>query len=71
MLGNIKLIEKIGDNDCISLCYSTLCWVTGIVCPFSSISQGNKRIIANNFTGNQLCELVEKYKVEELRVFFI
>ncbi|KAF7988087.1 hypothetical protein HCN44_007581 [Aphidius gifuensis] len=61
--GNIKLMANISDASCTALVYSSLCWNTGIICPFSFIAQNSKRIVANDFSGKQLCGFVEKYKI--------
>ncbi|KAF7988449.1 hypothetical protein HCN44_001022 [Aphidius gifuensis] len=63
LFGNIRLADHLNHDKCIALCYSTLCWITGIICPFLSIAHINKRIVANDYSPKQLCQLVEKYKI--------
>ncbi|XP_044588469.1 luciferin 4-monooxygenase-like isoform X2 [Cotesia glomerata] len=67
LFGNIQSVQDIINRDCVTaMWYSTLCWVTGILCSFSSISLGMLRIIPGPFVEEEACKIIEKYKVNWL-----
>ncbi|XP_015124782.1 uncharacterized protein LOC107046639 [Diachasma alloeum] len=63
LFGNVMNAGTFGGCNNVVLCYSNLCWITGVLCTLSSIAHFQKRIIAKAFTPENLCELVEKYKI--------
>uniref|UniRef100_A0A0C9Q8B8 LUCI_1 protein n=2 Tax=Fopius arisanus TaxID=64838 RepID=A0A0C9Q8B8_9HYME len=63
LFGNVMNVGTFGGCNNVVLCYSNLCWITGVLCTLSSIAYFQKRIIAAIFTPQSLCELVEKYKI--------
>lgn len=63
LYGNVQLTEHINNNCDTAMWYSTLCWVTGILCSFSSISRGMKRVIPGHFVEDDACKVIEKFKV--------
>lgn len=63
LFGNIKLTFDLSDEPNIALWYATLCWVSGILCTFSSIWRGVTRVIAGPFVEDNCFEIIEKFKV--------
>ncbi|XP_076374554.1 uncharacterized protein LOC117224286 isoform X3 [Megalopta genalis] len=45
------------------LWFSTLCWISGILCNLKIFSTSARKIIGPDFEPQKVCELVEKYKV--------
>ncbi|XP_057332936.1 luciferin 4-monooxygenase-like isoform X2 [Microplitis mediator] len=66
LFGNVQLTEHINNNCDTAMWYSTLCWITGILCSFSSISRGMKRVIPGPFIEEDACKVIEKFKVNWL-----
>ncbi|XP_076374583.1 putative 4-coumarate--CoA ligase 1 isoform X1 [Megalopta genalis] len=44
------------------LWFSTLCWISGILCNLKIFSTSARKIIGPDFEPQKVCELVEKYK---------
>ncbi|XP_063986038.1 uncharacterized protein LOC135167122 [Diachasmimorpha longicaudata] len=63
LAGNVMNAGTFGGYHNVILCYSNLCWITGVLCTLSAIAHYQRRIIAKAFTPENLCELVEKYKI--------
>lgn len=63
LFGNIMIVGSLGSCNEILLCYSNLCWITGVLSTLCTIAQFQTRIVAKAFEPENLCQLVEKYKV--------
>lgn len=60
---NIASFKVLPFDNCISLWYSSLYWISGSYCMLQSILTGATRIIHSNFEANETCKIIEKYKV--------
>lgn len=52
-------------TNAVSIWFSSLYWVTGVMMNFKAIAQGAKVIIYPEFDEEMTCLLIEKYKVKE------
>ncbi|XP_034947384.1 luciferin 4-monooxygenase-like [Chelonus insularis] len=64
LFGNIKLAEEVNSRCHSALCYSTLCWVTGIFCSFLAITKGMTRNIPGPFEEEDACRIIQNYKID-------
>jgi len=51
----------------ISLWFSSLYWISGVIMNLCSIVQGNQAIIYPHFDEEMICRLIQKYKVRRCR----
>ncbi|XP_078043386.1 uncharacterized protein LOC144473409 [Augochlora pura] len=69
-LSHKMVLVTLADNSAVHLTaisrplwFSTLCWISGILCSLKIFGTSARKIIGPDFEPQKACELVEKYKV--------
>lgn len=61
----VSEIKNLDMTNAVSIWFSSLYWISGVMMNFKAIAQGAKVIIYPEFDEEMTCLLIEKYKVRE------